>query len=205
MENPTSTGQFDVRALLANGHAMVRDKSDAGLFVKFYERKIYNAFKTEQAKKEAAEKGIPDDQVEPVFEKEIFCKIRPPGRLEEWDQPVREQDKARFKKEWYNFQHGIDAASGGTNLIELKDLAEDQIQHLEYMGVHSIEQLANATDGVLAQLGMGTRELRDRARAWVLEKDTSRPFDAMKAENADLKKRMADLEKTLAKLSGDKK
>lgn len=188
-------GSVNPVELARSGHSMLRSKGDEGLYVEFYDKEVYNAAATEKAQKEASEKGASPESVKPVFDKQIFCIIRPPGRLEEWNQPAREHDKARFPREWQQYLNGNQALGGGTALHELRGLAEDQITHLRGVGVHSIEQLAGATDSHLSAIGMGARELRDRARLWVLEREKAAPFDEMKAENEALKKRLEALEK----------
>lgn len=192
------TGSWDPNALIRHGHAMVRAPEDAGLYVEFYERDIYQPAATEKARKLALDKGEDPEKVEPIFAKEIYCKIEPAGDLEKWDQPARPQDKARFAREWQLYLNGNKEFGGGTSLTDLKDVAEDQIKDLRNMGVYSIEQLAATSDAVLGNLGLGAREMRDRARKWILDKEKVAPYETIKAEKEALEMRLAALEAKFA-------
>lgn len=152
---------FDHELALRN-LGLARDKTDGALHVEFYEKEVHNAFKSAESEKV----GGP-----PVFDKKVYCIIRPPGRLEEWNQPARDKDKQRFPREWQAFLTGNKELGGGTSIEELPNVAHDQRSQLRYIGVYAIEQLAEATDGQLHAIGIGARELRDRARKWVAEKE----------------------------------
>lgn len=149
---------FDIETAIRY-QGLSRDPSDMALHVEFYEKEVHNEFKSIQAEA----RGEP-----PVYDKKVYCIIRPPGRLEEHNQPVRDIDKRRFPKEWLAFQSGNKELGGGTSIEELPNMAHDQKSQLRHLGVYTIEQMAAATDSQLVALGMGARELRDRARRWVM-------------------------------------
>lgn len=173
---------YDMNAFQQNGYTSVQYGNDRSLHVKFYPKVVY----------------IPPrpGETEGREETQIYCRIQAPGdRLSIHDQPVREKDKARFRAQWEMYTRGAEAAQSGTPLEELRTLAYDEEQRLRYFGVHSLEQLANLSDGQMSGLGLGARELRDRARLRLREKAGAASVETFKAiqdENQALKQMLAD-------------
>jgi hypothetical protein len=104
---------------------------------------------------------------------------------------VQEHHRNRFKNVYKAFQEGRTMADVGTALDKLGGLDPASIATLKYLHIHSIEALAEVGDNVLPNIGMGAREMRERARKYL-------QANYVDTEKEELKSRLAALE---AKLS----
>ena len=118
------------------------------------------------------------------------------------DQPVREDHKARFPREWMYFQMKSDTGLViGTTLPDWnKDQPEEfndyQMVELQILKFQTVEQVATASDSQLQRVGMGGTGLRERARAYLLSKnqtESSSELAKTRTELDELKAQMAEL------------
>ncbi len=160
--------------------------ADAQLHVEFYTRD------------EGANKG------------KTYVRIMSPGdKTNILDQPLRDDHKARFPRQWlyYQMQQSEGAAQEiGTPLTQWnKDAPEeinrDQIAELNILKFVTVEQLALASDAQLQRIGMGGIGLRDRARLYLNRKNRSEAS----AELEDTKKQLAELQAQMAALMETKR
>ncbi len=198
---------YDVNAFRQNGWTSVQYGSDASLYVKFYDRDVFKAGPEDPATR----KPIGPGRVEKV----TFCIIQAPGdKSSKWDQPAREEDKARFPRQWDQYLRGTTNAGDGVSLDDLDWISQDQNSRLRYMNVHSLEQMAAMSDAQVGGIGLGGRELRDRARLEIARRagqaqaqDSGR-LTALEAQNkqlADALKEQQELtNKLLEQLQADK-
>jgi hypothetical protein len=121
----------------------------------------------------------------------VYCRIQAPGdKTNVIDQPLRDDHKARFPRQWLYFQmqQNEGAASQiGTPLTQWQsdapdDINRDQIGELSILKFVTVEQLALASDAQLQRVGMGGIGLREKARmtliartAWTLTQSWMRP------------------------------
>jgi hypothetical protein len=161
--------------------ALVSDLSSEGeaLFVEFYTNK------TEE------------------YDGQVFVKIMAPGdKTNIYDQPMREDHKARFPKQWIRFlQNDPSVKFVGTPLGQWHenrpmDMTGDQLSELVAMGFQTVEQVAQASDSQMAKVGMGAITLRERARA-ELKRMASRNGDT---EKEDLRREIEELKAGLRAL-----
>ncbi len=61
------------------------------------------------------------------------------------------------------------------------------------MNIFTVEQIANMTDGVLKDVGMDARTLRDKAREIVAEKQAPAKAAELERQNADLQAQIDEL------------
>ena len=132
-----------------------------------------------------------------------FVRIIVPGdKTNVIDQPVREDHKARFPRQWLHFQMKSDTGLViGTSLPDWnKDQPEEftdyQMAELQILKFQTVEQVATASDGQLQRVGMGGTGLRDRARAYLLNKnqtESSTELAKTRNELEELKAQMAEL------------
>lgn len=149
-----------------------------------------------------------------------MVRIIPPGgklivekRPEEWIAQLRrkliERAHDAFPAEWIdniqkaydNWQQGLEAPLNGTSVREWPLLSPAQAQNFISARIMTIEDVAAMTEEAMAVIGMGARNLRDKAREWLQAKDLA--GNALQ-ENAELKARLAELEARLADVEGDK-
>jgi hypothetical protein len=106
----------------------------------------------------------------PIFEDREFVRILIPGdRRSMAVEPVGEAHQARWPREYEAFRAGREAPLEGTPLSEwpVSLMSPARVQELAYFNLRTVEQLAAVNDAQLQSLGMGARELRERARMWL--------------------------------------
>lgn len=135
----------------------------------------------------------------------VYCRIQAPGdKTNVIDQPLRDDHKARFPRQWLYFQmqQNEGAASQiGTPLTQWladspDDINRDQIAELSILKFVTVEQLALASDAQLQRVGMGAIGLREKARMYLNRKnrsDANAELDATKQQLAELQAQMAEL------------
>jgi hypothetical protein len=118
------------------------------------------------------------------------------------DQPVREDHKRRFPRQWLHFQmQNNNAEVIGVPLSQwVKDDPENfndmQMAELQIFKFQTVEQVATATDNQLQRVGMGAMGLREQARRYLQVKNQSsnqNEIETTKQELAELKEQMAAL------------
>jgi len=131
-----------------------------------------------------------------------FVRIIVPGdKTNVVDQPVRDDHKARFPRQWLHFQMQGEPQAIGTPLQEwCKDqpveFTDYQMAELQILKFQTVEQVATASDGQLQRVGMGATGLRDKARAYLLNKNQSESSSELaktRTELEELKEQMAEL------------
>jgi hypothetical protein len=155
------------------------NNSDSHLHVEFYEadRDPY--------------KGVP------------FVRIMIPGdKTTEIDQPVREDHKERFPRQWLYYQmKNSEGVMIGTPLqewhsAEPEEFNDRQMAELQILKFQTVEQIATASDSQVQKVGMGAAGLRERARAFLNRKNNVKntsDLDETKRELEELKAQMAML------------
>lgn len=107
---------------------------------------------------------------------------------------VKETDKVRFPRHWEAFERGLDQIeAGGMALEEWAALDEGRRMELRAMNIFTVEQVASLADGVLKQVGMDARTLRDKAREIVATKQAPARVDQLEADKADLQAQIDEL------------
>lgn len=164
--------------------------ADSQLFVEFY---TYEHQSTDVKK---PYQGVP------------FVRIVVPGdKTNVVEQPVRESHKQRFPRQWLHFQmQNNDAAAIGTPLKEWhearpSEFNQMQMEELSIMKFQTVEQVATASDMQLQKVGMGATGLRERARAYLLNKNQS----DSQVEMENTKRELAELKEQLAAFMAEKK
>lgn len=104
----------------------------------------------------------------PVFEDREFVRIIIPGdRRSMVVEPVNEAHKQRWPREYEAFRAGAEAPLEGTALADWPQISRARVEELAYFHIRTVEQLAAINDAQLQQLGMGARELRERASVFL--------------------------------------
>jgi hypothetical protein len=101
-----------------------------------------------------------------------WVRIKIIGDPNEVERKVRDEDKARFPKEWAAFESGQDAPEPeGTPLTEIEGFSDQAATAYRAKGVRTVEELAALDDGALKGLGMGSLTHRKAAQALVAERE----------------------------------
>lgn len=128
-----------------------------------------------------------------------YVRIQAPGdKTNVIDQPVREDHKGRFPRQWLYFQMQQSEGAAqeiGTPLSQWltdapEDINRDQIAELTILKFLTVEQLALASDAQLQRVGMGGVGLRERARQYLNRKNRVES----NAELEDTKRQLAELQ-----------
>jgi len=107
----------------------------------------------------------------------------------------------QFFKKCELFKAGQEAPVNGTHVREWPHLSPAQVQNLVAARIITVEDVAALTEEALSRVGMGSRELREKAREWLEKRDLTK---SALQENEALKSQLADLTARLAELEADK-
>lgn len=133
----------------------VQHGTDQGLFVQFYFESIKN-------EEESLAQG------RPIFSDKEYIKIIPVGdRNTVICEPVTEDHKVRFPNQYAAFKNQQVQPQEGTPLEEWPPLTKSQVMMMKSANVHTVEQLSVVSDGNLSNLGMGARDLREKAKTYL--------------------------------------
>jgi hypothetical protein len=97
-------------------------------------------------------------------------------KVHEWLPQVEVQvSEGRIPPEWLNayrngyraWKEGQEAPIDGTDIKNWPVIGPAQLKMLQEWHVRSVEELANANEELLRRVGMGARELQNKARAWL--------------------------------------
>ncbi len=97
-------------------------------------------------------------------------------------------------KQYEAFKRQEEFFGSGTPLSELPFLTEGKRRELKAANVHTAEALAGLDGSNLNRLGMGARELKNKAQNFLDVASGSADFDKLSAENKALKARLDALE-----------
>ena len=126
----------------------------------------------------------------PIYNDQERVKIIIPGdRRAMAVEPVNDEHKARWPKEYAAFKAGLEAPLEGTPLREwpVSAMTASRAEELAYLHIKTVEQLAAVNDAQLNNLGMGARELRERARLWLsVAQQGAAPIERLQSENERL-------------------
>jgi hypothetical protein len=147
-------------------------------------------------------------------------------RADEWLEQLREQsgngrpgEPARIPSGWFThfqsaFDHwkkGQDAPVNGTSVRNWPAASPAQVKILLHAHINCVEDLAQANEEVIKRIGMGGRDLKAKAQAWLDASDGSGKvaeeinalrvkYESSKLENAELQSKVSKLAAQLDKL-----
>lgn len=141
-------------------------------------------------------KAKSDEENRPIFDTREMVEVKIPGdRNFSFVSEIEDEHRTRWPKEYEAFQKGLEIATTGTPLEEWPNpqLTEGRIEELKHMNVFSVEDLANVADRDGPNLGMGWRELRAQAIAWLENAEDGAKTAKMAAEIERLKQQIEAL------------
>lgn len=144
--------------------------------------------------------------------KTIYIRIMRPGdQTSIIETPARKEHEVRFPDQWRWFQMAEGLLDGGQDvpgwkLEDWEDLSKDEVHKLKFLRFYTVEHLAMASDAQLQQV-MGGPGIRLRAQE-ALKSRTKAAFAGEMADKdkqiAEMQAQLAELAKTVKKLSKDK-
>jgi hypothetical protein len=108
-----------------------------------------------------------------------------------------------FRRQYEAFREGRETPVIGTHVREWPSLSKAQVETLISARCITVEDLATANEQTLQRIGMGARELQNKARAYLATRDTNKAAEkisALEAEIANRDTRIATLEQRLSAL-----
>jgi hypothetical protein len=165
---------------------------DSGLYVEFKREVIQNKAKSEVAGR-------------PIFDEFDYIHITSPGGKSKVIEKVNEGHKDRFPRHWQHYQEVLLGKTGGaligTPLDQWPSLSLSQIHELRALHIHTVDQLAALNENGIAAIGIGGRELKAKAAAWLAQATENAEAEALAAENVRMAEKIEGLERTIAELS----
>lgn len=154
----------------------------------------------------------------PIFKDEERCEIRfaankrttgvfPAHEVFKWGTNPESGEREQvtyamaYADQYRKFKAGQSQDQSGTPLSELPFLSASKRLELKALNIHTAEALA-ALDGTpLKQLGMGGREMKNQAQAYLDKASGSADLTAMAAESAAQKQQIADLQAQIEEIN----
>lgn len=139
----------------------------------------------------------------PIFKEEEYVRIIKSGGRDDVTHKVRHLEND--PKEWPKFESHIkkwrenrNYTPEGTPLREWPSISLSQVEELAFFNIKTVEQLSSLSDANLGKVGMGAYQLREKAIAYLKSAKDNSVLEKYAAENADMKKRLEDLERLLS-------
>lgn len=101
----------------------------------------------------------------------------------------------RWPREYDAFKRNALYQGSGTPIDEAPFLSNAQRAELKAINIFTIEQLSDPTSQAISRMGPGGYKMAEQAKAYVEKAAGSAPLTALAAENAELKERMANMER----------
>ena len=132
-----------------------------------------------------------------VVDKEIT-----PELLSEWKHGKNRKPPSPFALAEYNaWKEGREAPVQGTALSNWPGVTPAQLKMCLALTVRTVENLANADEDTLRRLGMGSRALKDKARAYLAAAETNKGSEALSAMMVKMEAMQETIDKQAAKLA----
>lgn len=121
----------------------------------------------------------------PIFEDREFVEIIIPGQRNSMAvEPVNEEHKGRWPREYAAFKLGMELPSNGTPLATWPhpQMTKSMVENLAFFNVRTVEDVAGLNDAHLQNIGMGAYELRKAAQTFLdVAKNGMAPLSRMLA------------------------
>ena len=145
-------------------------------------------------------------QGRPMFRDVAYVQILVPGNNKDiMDRAVKEEDKQRWPRQWAAYQNGQEQVLEGTPLGEWPLMRPAQIAQLNAVNIRTVEQIADASDAAMQGIGMGARELKAKAKAYLASAKDSKGAEALQDEVVTLKAEVERLTAENAELQKNQK
>lgn len=184
------------------------DRKDVPAWVRFERRPIEDRAASQRDGKYIA-KDVDYALVTPPYSKDVFEQI-----ATEWlDQMRRDAKAGRLPQEFYErytrayeaWKRGEELPVDGTPIKGWAVISPAQMKNLIAINIVTVESLANVNEEGLRRIGMGSSELRDKAKAWLSQAKDKGPLTmenaALKAEVNALKTSNEHLESRVRELA----
>jgi len=167
--------------------------SESGIYPKFYLKSVQHT----AASREAGRPIFRDiEWVDIIIAGDKNCM---PSRK------VSDADRLRFPVQYNAFQKNQEAPLEGTPLKEWAILTPAQVSELNYLNFYTVESIAEMPDTALQTIGLGGRELKNKAIEWLKSAENGAVSQKLIDENAQLRQDIDMLKDQIALLGSAKK
>ncbi len=129
-------------------------EADKNLAVRFFSMPLRNETKSVEAGR-------------PIYDDTQMIEIRVRGdRNNIVQRPVRDGDERRFRGAFEAHKRGTEALGSGTPLGEWPAMGAAMIEEMKYLGFTTVEQIAEANDGVCAKVP-GLTHFKNKAKIFM--------------------------------------
>jgi hypothetical protein len=137
----------------------------------------------------------------PFYDSLDFLKVIHPGEpLNVYDQPVRQQDKFRFRQQWERYQAtGESGAASGTPLAVLFPYKPELVATLGGMHITTVEQLADLSDTAKQNIMFGLN-LSEKAKQYLAVAGKGKEYHQLQAVLDSQKEQINQLVETINEL-----
>lgn len=106
-----------------------------------------------------------------------------------------------FQQKFDMWKQGLEAPVNGTHIREWPMLSPAQVNNLVTLRILTVEDVAAMTEDAMNRFGMGSRELKEKAKEWLAKREVA---SSVAQENEALKAQLAELTARLVALEADK-
>ena len=136
----------------------------------------------------------------PIFDDVEVIEIRVPGDPDIRRSNVTPDHKRLYPKQYLAFKKGnAQEAVSGTPLSVWPPMKRSQVEEARHFGVHTVQQLAQISDGNLQHLGPGWISLRQLARDWEKQANDGAALGQLRAALDEATARIKTMEDMLQK------
>lgn len=105
----------------------------------------------------------------PIFVQHERVQIIQPGNTNSPVLAVTDEHRNRWKEQYDTFRKGEEVSINGTPLEQWAYLPRNAVLELKALDLHTVEQVAGLPDNAMHRIGMGGRNIRDMANAYLDE------------------------------------
>ena len=150
-------------------------------------------------------KGRSEKEGRAIFEDREVVEIRIPGDMKTVvTHKVSQKHIDRWPEHYKAFKEGLDAPVDGYPLTEYAALTASKVAELKYLNIRTVEELAGLNDSLISRLGMGGREMVQKAKAFVEVSADAAQAQKYAAENERLLNEIELLKSQIAELAEGK-
>jgi hypothetical protein len=143
----------------------------------------------------------------PIFVGVDMIEIRQPGERDVFCGLATEWHKRRFPKQWEAYQAGREYQPDGTPLDVLFPTEPEVVTNLRYFKIFTVEQLADLDDNAIARIGIGARQMvnkaikfKESATNYAAASRMNAEIENLKSERDTLKEQLAAMQEAIARL-----
>lgn len=139
-------------------------------------------------------------QGQTVFKARDWIIITPDPKTK-IERPVSDLDKRQYADKYRRWKDSQEPPVEGTPLEEWAGINRSQCEMCRSLDIRSVEQLAAVPDGTLEIMGLGARQLREQAKAYLERAQGSGQDSRLARENETLRQQLEALQTQMQELS----